>query len=79
MGWNGSKHLCPSVQAPSHLAQTCSRGLCLILRGPSKSQAGRNGSTNMAASAARPIQGVGASGIWPHRPCDAAFTMGDAG
>jgi len=50
-----------ALQSP----QTCRRGRCRIVRGPSNSQSGTNGSTNMASSAARPTQGVGMSGISP--------------
>ena len=52
-----------SVQGALQSAQTCRRGRCLIVRGPSNIQLGRNGMTNMATRAARPTQGVGACGI----------------
>jgi hypothetical protein len=34
-----------------------------MVRGPSNSQVGRKGMTNMASRAARPIQGVGVCGM----------------
>src|SRR5215217_7126109 len=44
-------------------AQTWRRGRCLMVRGPSNSQLGANGSANITARAARPIQGVSTCGI----------------
>jgi hypothetical protein len=52
-------HVWPSVHGALQTPQTCRRGQCLTVRGPSNSQAGRNGSPNMAIRAARPTQGAG--------------------
>src|SRR5215207_1086565 len=54
-----------SVQGAPQSPQMCRCGRCLLVRGPSNSQSGSNGSRNMAARAARPTQGMGVSGMGP--------------
>jgi hypothetical protein len=57
--------MCLAVQGAPQWPQMCRRGQCLLVLGPSNSRSGSNGSRNMAARAARPTQGVGASGMGP--------------
>ena len=60
---SSSAQACPRVHGAPQSAQTCRRGRCLMVRGPSNSQLGRNGRTNMATRAAKPIQGVSTCGM----------------
>jgi hypothetical protein len=60
---SSSAQACPRVHGAPQSAQTCRRGRCLMVRGPSNSQLGRNGRTNMATRAAKPTQGVSTCGI----------------
>jgi hypothetical protein len=51
---------CPSLQGASHTAQRWRRGLCLTVAGPSNSQLGSNGITNMATSRGVTLHMLGA-------------------
>jgi len=57
------RQMCPSAHDCPQLPQIWRRGQCLTVRGPWNSQSGRCGMTNMAARAARPIQGVSTSAM----------------